>query len=62
MRQGKEKKIICCLCGKKISDVMSNDAWPIISGRCCSKCNDTIVVPARLSALYEELRTDARKE
>lgn len=44
---------ICCLCQKQI-DIQpkgwaeGHNAEPIMNGRCCSKCNDTIVVPKRI--------------
>ena len=29
-----------------------HNAEPINSGRCCSDCNSTVVIPARLVAIY----------
>ena len=42
----------CCLCGKAIEVKGNwkegNNAEPLKEGRCCYKCNDTRVIPARL--------------
>lgn len=37
----------CVFCGKEMSELESNNASPF-RGRCCSRCNDFVVVPARL--------------
>ena len=26
-----------------------HNAWPVNEGRCCGKCNDNVVIPARLN-------------
>ena len=26
-----------------------HNAWPVNEGRCCGKCNDNVVIPARLT-------------
>jgi len=41
----------CVLCGYKIFGYGHNPA-PLASGRCCDICNDTKVIPARLSSLF----------
>lgn len=33
-----------------------HNAAPVNSGRCCSKCNDNVVIPARLAILYSGSR------
>ena len=38
---------ICSICGKKYEGY-GNNAGPINNGRCCDKCNITIVVPRRI--------------
>ena len=49
----------CCICGKKIDAMVSPDtgkeiwtkghnALPVKDGRCCSDCNNKIVVPLRI--------------
>ena len=52
-----EKIMQCIICKKEIEKQYTkdgvmywdqgNDALPIADGRCCSKCNATLVVPAR---------------
>jgi len=32
----------CCLCGKEIIGY-GNNAMPLISGRCCDKCNIQVI-------------------
>ena len=44
----------CSICGNDIGIQLGgwdqgNNAQPINSGRCCSHCNDTVVIPQRLS-------------
>ena len=40
----------CCICKAKIvSDLDSHNAEPVKAGRCCGYCNDTVVIPTRLS-------------
>ena len=52
----------CCLCKKDIDiQVFFNgntwkeghNAQPLKDGRCCSNCNSTKVIPARLNRLKE---------
>lgn len=38
----------CVLCAKAFQGIGHN-ALPVAQGRCCSKCDDLIVLPARLS-------------
>ena len=56
---------MCSICDREIDIEMFHDAdgnykgsWsgghnaePVTNGRCCSKCNDTIVIPMRLEAI-----------
>ncbi len=49
----------CCLCGKEIEKKYNEqgimywdegeNAQPVAKGRCCSECNWTKVIPARLA-------------
>lgn len=45
----------CCFCGTPIPDVLQqNNPEPLVpfeKGRCCSDCNATRVIPARLAEL-----------
>ena len=47
--------MICCICNNDIPTSMGwangHNAEPVESGRCCDICNDTVVIPARISAL-----------
>lgn len=44
-------KIKCCLCGKMIARHESCDPHPLRKrGRCCHRCDDLKVTPARLAA------------
>ena len=42
----------CCLCENEIEKQkgwdLGNNALPLMDGRCCNKCNDTKVIPARI--------------
>ncbi len=40
---------ICSICGKHYEGY-GNNAQPVNNGRCCDKCNGTIVVPRRFQA------------
>tara|TARA_R100000734_G_C3306431_1_gene96935 strand:+ start:944 stop:1198 length:255 start_codon:yes stop_codon:yes gene_type:complete len=49
---------ICCICSNPIEAEFTengdaywldgHNALPVADGRCCSKCNDNIVIPTRL--------------
>ena len=48
----------CCICKEKIKKEINgwdrgNNALPIKDGRCCNKCNYTIVIPARFYQLQK---------
>lgn len=43
------KVIECIMCKVKIVSIQSHNAQPIRNGRCCSLCNDAIVIPTRLT-------------
>ncbi len=55
----KEKKMMCSICCKPV-DVLrdpkteeilwkyGHNAAPVNKGRCCSKCNETVVLPERV--------------
>ena len=62
LKTGKKGYYICVLCDKEYNEAHSwaHNAEPIKEGKCCSLCNDTKVIPARLrifagkSTLVEE--------
>lgn len=53
-------KVKCCICGKKIRMMETNNPYPVLpwsrlgekKNRCCKKCNDDYVFPARLKCRY----------
>lgn len=47
-------EIKCSLCNVVITDAReSHNALPLSDSRCCAKCNDEKVIPARLSIMCE---------
>jgi len=51
-----KQKTKCSICNKKIPVELNgwsigNNAEPINSGRCCNKCNETVVIPARIKQI-----------
>lgn len=56
-----DTRIACSICQQPI-DVQfggwrfGHNAAPINEGRCCDICNDTIVIPARLTLIYAPQR------
>ena len=57
----------CCICGKEIEDAFGwkegHNPWPAKEeGRCCTKCNDLIVVPLRMKRINpQERKTNGRQ-
>jgi hypothetical protein len=42
----------CSICKKEIDDEWGNNPYPVTQeGECCDKCNDSVVIPARLKQL-----------
>lgn len=41
------KQQICSICGKSYEGY-GNNAQPVNNGRCCDKCNATVVIPRRI--------------
>lgn len=39
---------VCSICGEKYEG-FGNNAQPVNKGRCCDKCNSTVVVPTRIA-------------
>ncbi len=45
------ENVVCCICGEKIPWIDSHNPWPVVDdedSRCCSVCNFTKVIPARI--------------
>ena len=51
-----KEQIICCICKKPIpvkgTWAAGNNAEPVANGRCCDYCDDSVVIPARIKAMY----------
>ena len=45
------KPFICSICHED-TEGFGNNAQPINDGRCCSHCNITVVIPARLRVMF----------
>ena len=45
----------CCLCGNETENQWGHNPYPVTEKdskeRCCAKCNESIVVPARMKGL-----------
>lgn len=64
----------CSICHGKIDEERlrngevywdkGHNAWPVMEGRCCSVCNDTVVIRARLNVMGKQLKEneDVRAE
>ena len=47
---------VCCFCNQVLYNVHeTNNAMPVQDGRCCHRCNAEIVIPARLSAIWNQI-------
>jgi len=44
---------ICSICQRKFAE-FGNSAQPVNDGRCCNRCNDVVVIPARIRAMRRE--------
>jgi len=44
---------ICSICQKEFTEFGST-AEPINNGRCCNRCNDEVVIPARIRRMRRE--------
>ena len=42
----------CCLCGGQYDEEGHNPDPLVMEGRCCTACNVTVVIPARISLHY----------
>ena len=43
----------CSICDEEIDDEYGHNAEPVNNGRCCSFCNDRIVIPSRILFIYK---------
>jgi hypothetical protein len=54
----------CCICGEAYTSI-GNSPWPISEhedDRCCSDCNETWIIPARLYLLATECERNSEHE
>lgn len=52
----------CAICGKPIVG-FGNNALPVAEGKCCDKCNQEVVIPARLKSVkLDEAKKDEKEE
>lgn len=61
-----ENKKVCVICGKEY-DGYGNNAQPVKDGKCCDKCNQEVVIPARIKKMglkeeAEDLDIDTKVE
>ena len=61
-----ENKKVCVICGKEY-DGYGNNAQPVKDGKCCDKCNQEVVIPARIKMMglkeeAEDLDIDTKAE
>ena len=61
-----ENKKVCVICGKEY-DGYGNNAQPVKDGKCCDKCNQEVVIPARIKKMglkeeAEDLDIDKKVE
>ena len=57
MEETKKQNPICCICGKECENEFGNNPWPVNNdedARCCDVCNDTVVVPERITRLINK--------
>lgn len=56
----------CVICEKEISPIIQGEfrwedghnAEPIKRGRCCTYCNDTVVIPTRLTEHFKTINKE----
>ena len=44
----------CSICNNEINDRFGHNAQPINNGKCCSDCNSTVVIPARIKEMLND--------
>ena len=52
---------ICSICFQAYTEY-GNSAEPINNGRCCNRCTDEVVIPARIRAMRQERIRAMRQE
>jgi hypothetical protein len=46
----------CSVCSKKLDSKFGHNAEPVNNGRCCSQCNDTVVIPYRMALIFMDAK------
>lgn len=44
----------CSICGGEFEQKYGNNAQPINHGRCCTKCDNEIVIPERIRRIQRD--------
>ena len=42
----------CCICKGRFREGQGHNAEPVKSGRCCERCNVSVVIPKRLEKKF----------
>ena len=45
----------CSICHRP-TEGHGNNAWPVNKGKCCNRCNTTVVIPARIDLMKKEVK------
>jgi|10_taG_2_1085330.scaffolds.fasta_scaffold07018_9 hypothetical protein len=58
---------VCCICDGDIEIEESgwsigHNARPVKKGRCCQRCNWTVVIPVRLKNAFMKIYTNGEKD
>jgi hypothetical protein len=59
-----DKKLLCSICGEPIRPhplsgwAGGNNAQPINAGRCCDRCDQTVVIPCRINLIKAHKASD----
>lgn len=54
-----KETFFCCICGTRINGIGNNPAPVAMGGRCCDRCNETVVIPERLKATKAQKTAEA---
>lgn len=68
MKKAEEKKFFpCSICGRPLADFPTSDAslhghsaFPVSEDDCCGECNMTVVIPARMKLMREEISRNSK--
>ena len=53
MTEKQDDEKICSICGRPFTEY-GNNAEPVNDGRCCDRCDNQFVIPARILAIYRQ--------